>query len=184
MRLSLLFATLLTLVFSPVVAEETLALIKPDAVKQNKANEIIHLIRENGLEINQVKIIHMTPEEAGHFYKKHKDRPFFQELTDYMSSGPLIAMILESDNAISRYRELIGTTDPKEALPGTLRALYGTDRGENAVHGSESADAARDEIRYFFCENHKRATPAFKTQGQSKPKIASKIGSACFFMSK
>jgi nucleoside-diphosphate kinase len=130
--------------------ERTLALIKPDAVRRNLQGEIIQRIHKAGFKIVAVKTLRLTKEEAGGFYAVHRERPFFQELTDFMSSGKTFAMVLEGENAIVRWRETMGATDPKKAAPGTIRHDFGSSIGSNCTHGSDAPDTATFEISYFF----------------------------------
>ncbi|MBW2645881.1 MAG: nucleoside-diphosphate kinase [Deltaproteobacteria bacterium] len=130
--------------------ERTLSIIKPDAVANSHIGNIIKKFESNGLKIVALKMISMTKKEAQGFYAVHKDRPFFDSLTDFMSSGPAIPMILEGENAIAKNRELMGATDPKEAADGTIRRDFAIDKEKNAVHGSDSPESAAFEIGYFF----------------------------------
>lgn len=130
--------------------ERTLVLIKPDAVKKNVSGKIISRFEEEGFRIVALKKVKLTKEQAGQFYIVHKERPFYTELCDFMSSGPIVAMVLEGENAISRVRQILGATDPAKAEEGTLRRLYGSNVGENAVHGSDSVESANYEIPFFF----------------------------------
>ncbi|MEZ0323609.1 MAG: nucleoside-diphosphate kinase [Hydrogenothermaceae bacterium] len=130
--------------------ERTLVLIKPDAVKKNVAGKIISRFEDEGFKIVALKKVKLSKEEAGRFYIVHKDRPFYNELCEFMSSGPIVAMVLEGENAISRVRQIMGATDPSKAEEGTLRKLYGSNIGENAVHGSDSTESAAYEIPFFF----------------------------------
>lgn len=131
--------------------ERTLALIKPDAVRRNLQGEILERIHKAGFKIVAVKALRLTKEEAGGFYAVHRERPFFAELTDFMSSGKTFALVLEGENAITRWRETMGATDPKKAAPGTIRHDFGTSIGSNCTHGSDAPDTAAFEISYFFC---------------------------------
>ncbi len=132
--------------------ERTLAIIKPDAVSKKVVGKIIQRIEEEGIKIVAMKMIKMTKEQAKGFYHVHKEKPFFESLTDFMSSGPCIVMVLEGEDVIERYRRLMGETDSKKAKPGTIRREFGTDIEKNAVHGSDSKESADFEIRYFFSE--------------------------------
>ncbi len=125
-------------------------MIKPTAVAQKKAGKILDRILEEGYLIISLKMVHLCKRDAEEFYSIHKDRPFFAELTNYMSSGPIIAAILQKENAVEDYRTLIGTTNPADAAKGTIRKLYGTELGRNAVHGSDSDENAEVESRFFF----------------------------------
>lgn len=128
----------------------TFGIIKPDAVKNGYQGKIIDAILENGFGIRGMKLIHMTKGQAEGFYAVHKERPFFGELTDFMSSAPCIVLCLEKENAVPEWRGLMGATNPDEADEGTLRKMYANSLGENAVHGSDSDENAAIEIAYFF----------------------------------
>ncbi|WP_367172110.1 nucleoside-diphosphate kinase [Desulfurella sp.] len=130
--------------------EKTLSIIKPDAVKAGYSGKIIAMLEENGFEIKAMKKIRLTKKQAEGFYIVHKNRPFYDSLTTFMSSGNIIVMVLEKENAIADYRNLMGATDPAKAQPGTIRALYAKNIEENAVHGSDSKESADFEIPYFF----------------------------------
>ena len=130
--------------------ERTFAIIKPDAVSRNQQGEILVRIHKAGFTIVAIKSMRLTKEEAGGFYAVHKARPFFGELTDFMSSGKIIAMVLEAEGAITRWRDTMGATDPKKATPGTIRCDLGTSIGTNCTHGSDAPDTAAFEIAYFF----------------------------------
>jgi nucleoside-diphosphate kinase len=130
--------------------ERTFGIIKPDAVNRNITGKIISKIEENGFTIVAMKKLWLTKKQAGGFYAVHKDKPFFQSLTDYMSSGPCIAMVLEKDNAIAAWRKLMGATNPAQAAPGTIRKEYAVNLETNSVHGSDAAESAEFEIKYFF----------------------------------
>lgn len=132
--------------------EHTLALIKPDAVEVGLSGQIIEVIEHNGFEIAEIKKGQLTEEDAKAFYAAHKEKPFFGELVEYITSGPIIAMKLAGENAISDWRELMGATDPEKARIGTLRYMFGVDIGTNAVHGSDSAETAKTELEFFFPE--------------------------------
>lgn len=135
------------------MAERTLAIIKPDAVAACAAGEIIVQIQQAGFRIVGMKLIRMTAEQAATFYAVHRDRPFYAELVRFMSSGPVIPMVLEKDNAVADFRTLIGATDPAEAAEGTIRKRFARSKGENAIHGSDSIENARAEIAFFFAES-------------------------------
>jgi nucleoside-diphosphate kinase len=128
----------------------TFGIIKPDAVRGGKTGAIIQRITDGGFKLRAVKLIHMTLEEAEGFYAVHRERPFFPELTSFMSSGPCVVMALESEGAVKAWRDLMGATDPAKADEGTLRKEFGGSLGENAVHGSDSEENAAIEISYFF----------------------------------
>jgi nucleoside-diphosphate kinase len=130
--------------------ERTFAIIKPDAVKANQQGDILSRIHKAGFSIVAIKSMRLTKEEAGGFYAVHKARPFFGELTDFMSSGKIIAMVLEAESGISKWRDTMGATDPKKATPGTIRHDLGTSIGNNCTHGSDAPDTAAFEIGYFF----------------------------------
>jgi nucleoside-diphosphate kinase len=133
-----------------VALERTFAIIKPDAVKAGQQGEILSRIQKAGFKIVAVKTMRLTKDEAGGFYAVHKERPFFGELTDFMSSGKIIALVLEADNAIAKWRDTMGATDPKKAAPGTIRHDLGTSIGNNCSHGSDAPETAAFEIAYFF----------------------------------
>lgn len=130
--------------------ERTLSIIKPDAVTKNIIGEIYRMFEEANFKIIGAKMLHLTREEAEAFYEMHATRPFFKSLVSFMISGPIMIQVLEGDSVVLRYRELMGTTDPAEAAPGSIRALYADNIEANAVHGSDSLDAARREIAFFF----------------------------------
>ncbi len=130
--------------------ERTLSLIKPDAVARNLTGEILARIQRAGLGIAALKMTCMTPAQAEGFYAVHRERPFFDGLVTYMTSGPVVCAVLEGEDAIRRYRELMGATDPAQAAEGTLRRLYALDRERNAVHGSDAPETAAFEIGYCF----------------------------------
>jgi nucleoside-diphosphate kinase len=130
--------------------ERTLVIAKPDAVRKNVVGKIISRLEDEGFKLVALKKVKLTKEQAGQFYIVHKDRPFYGELCDFMSSGPIVPMVWEGENVIARVREIMGATDPSKAAEGTLRKLYGTNVGENAVHGSDSPESATYEIPFFF----------------------------------
>ncbi|MGD9211105.1 MAG: nucleoside-diphosphate kinase [Desulfobacteraceae bacterium] len=130
--------------------ERTLSIIKPDGVSRGLMGEVIQRLEAAKLNIVAMKMIHMTKQQAEGFYAVHKERPFFGSLTDFMSSGPCLVMILEGENAISRYRELMGATNYKEAAEGTIRHAFATDIEKNVVHGSDAPETAAFEMGYFF----------------------------------
>jgi nucleoside-diphosphate kinase len=130
--------------------ERTLSIIKPDAVEKHKVGAIIERLEAEGFKICAMKRIHLTLAEARGFYAVHRERSFFGELTKFMSRSPIVVMVLERDDAIQKYRDVIGATDPAKAAHGTLRKLFGTDVGENALHGSDSPETAHTEVSYFF----------------------------------
>jgi nucleoside-diphosphate kinase len=130
--------------------ERTFAIIKPDAVAAAQQGEILSRIYNAGFKVVAVKSMRLTKEEAGGFYAVHRARPFFAELTDFMSSGKIIALVLEAEGAILKWRDTMGATDPKKAAPGTIRHDLGTSIGNNCTHGSDAPDTAAFEIGYFF----------------------------------
>ncbi len=130
--------------------ERTLAIIKPDAVARGLEKEILARIRRDGFKIVAQKTLKLSQEEAEGFYAVHRGKPFFGPLTDFMSSGPVVVMVLEGDGAIARWREVMGATDPAQAAPGTLRKQFGTNIQNNCTHGSDSPETAAFEIGYFF----------------------------------
>ncbi|MBL7175697.1 MAG: nucleoside-diphosphate kinase [Desulfobacteraceae bacterium] len=132
--------------------ERTLSIIKPDGVLKNLIGEVIKRIEDAGLKILAIKMMHMTKIQAKGFYKVHEGKSFFESVTDFMSSGPCVVMVLEGKDAINRYRTLMGATDYKEAKEGTIRREFATDIEKNIVHGSDSEDTAKFEIAYFFSE--------------------------------
>jgi len=134
---------------------KTLTMIKPTAYKNNCAGKIIEKIYEGGFHIAAMKITKLSKEDAQKFYEVHAGRPFYDELVDFMSSGPIIAAILEKENAVEDYRTLIGATNPAEAAEGTVRKMCGTNIGENAVHGSDSDENAEIEANFFFAGREK-----------------------------
>jgi len=132
--------------------ERTLSIIKPDAIAKNVVGDIVRRFEENGLAIIATRRIHLTAEQAGRFYAVHKDRPFFGPLCAFMSSGPVLAMVLEGKNAVRLNRQLMGATNPKEADAGTIRADHADSIDANAVHGSDSVENAATEISFFFAD--------------------------------
>ncbi len=130
----------------------TFTMIKPKAVENGHIGNILAKIIEGGFKIKAMKYLRLTKEQAMSFYAVHKERPFYNELTDFMSSGPIVAAILEKDNAVEDYRKLIGATNPAEAAEGTIRKLYATDIQANAVHGSDSDENAQIESNFFFSQ--------------------------------
>ncbi len=130
--------------------QRTLSIIKPDGVSRNLIGEVVLRLEKAGLNIIAMKMLHMTRTQAEGFYAVHKERPFFSSLTEFMSSGPVVVMVLEAENAIARYRELMGATNFKDAAEGTIRRLFATDIEKNVVHGSDSPETAAFEIGYFF----------------------------------
>ena len=130
--------------------ETTLAIVKPDGVSRGLVGEVLKRIENAELKIAAMKMIHMTTPQAQGFYAVPKERPFFESLTDFMTSGPVVVMVLEGDNVIARYRELMGATDYREAAEGTIRKDFATDIEKNVVHGSDAPETAAFEINYFF----------------------------------
>tara|TARA_B110000438_G_C15575274_1_gene547179 strand:+ start:332 stop:736 length:405 start_codon:yes stop_codon:yes gene_type:complete len=132
------------------MSEQTLSIIKPDAVERNLENEIKNFFQKNGIKIVKSKKVKVTKEEASEFYKVHESKPFYGELCNYLSSGPIVAMVLEGDSVVTKNRELMGATDPLKAEEGTLRKKYGISIDKNSVHGSDSVENAKKEIDFFF----------------------------------
>ena len=130
--------------------ERTLSMIKPDAVKNNHIGEIYHRFERNGLTVVAAKMLHLTRERAGEFYAVHEGRPFYDELVEFMSSGPIMVQVLEGESVVDQHRLLMGATNPAEAAPGTLRAEFAESIGNNAVHGSDALETAVEEISFFF----------------------------------
>tara|TARA_B100001057_G_scaffold474490_1_gene540132 strand:- start:2809 stop:3219 length:411 start_codon:yes stop_codon:yes gene_type:complete len=130
--------------------EQTLSIIKPDAVERNLTEEIKNFFKKNKLSIKESKKIHITKDEASEFYKIHQSKPFYNDLCNYLSSGPIVIMILEGENAVLANRKLMGATNPKEADENTIRKLYGISIDKNSVHGSDSIENAKKEIEFFF----------------------------------
>lgn len=130
--------------------EHTLSIIKPDAVAKNHIGDIISRFEKGGLRVIAAKMIHLTQEQAGDFYAVHQGRPFYNDLVQFMTSGPVLVMVLEGENAIAKNREIMGATDPKKAAAGTIRADFAASIDENAVHGSDAPDTALVEIESFF----------------------------------
>ena len=133
--------------------ERTFSIIKPDAVRRNLTGKINTMLEEAGFKIVAQKMLHMSLEKAQGFYIVHKERPFFADLTEYMSSGSVVVQVLEKENAVEDYRKIMGATDPKKADSNTIRSRYGLSVGENSVHGSDSLENAKIEINYFFTED-------------------------------
>ncbi len=130
--------------------EKTLSIIKPDGVEKNIIGEVLKRFEEKSLRIAGLKKIRLTKQDAQNFYIVHKERPFYDSLTDFMSEGPIVVIVIEGEKAISRVREIMGATNPKDALPGTIRADFASDIEHNIVHGSDSATSASYEIPFFF----------------------------------
>ena len=130
--------------------ERTLSIIKPDAVEKHKIGGILAMIEESGLVIRAMRMVRLSRPQAESFYAVHKERPFFGELVEFMTRGPVVVAALEGEDAVTRYRELMGATDPAKADEGTIRKAYGSNVGENACHGSDSLENARKEVSFFF----------------------------------
>ncbi len=135
-----------------MAVERTISIIKPDAVAKNVIGDIYNRFEKAGLRIVAARMLHLSREQAGEFYAVHKERPFYGELVDFMTSGPVMVQILEGEDAIAKNRELMGATNPKEAAPGTIRADHAKTVDENAVHGSDGPDTAAVEMAFFFPE--------------------------------
>jgi len=136
-----------------MAVERTLAILKPDCVRKNLIGDVVKRIQEAGFKVCAMKMVRLSLREAEGFYAVHKERPFFGELTAFMSSGPCVPIVLEKENAVADYRELIGATNPEEAAEGTIRKLYADNVGENCVHGSDSVENGKLEANYFFPEH-------------------------------
>lgn len=136
-----------------MAVERTLSIIKPDAVAKNVIGEIIARFEKANLQVVAAKMLHLSREQAEGFYAEHKERPFFGDLVDFMTSGPVVVQVLEGENAISQNRDLMGATNPKEAAAGTIRADFANSIDANAVHGSDSAASAEREVAYFFSDD-------------------------------
>ena len=132
--------------------EQTLSIIKPDGVKRNLVGEILGRFEQKGLRIVATRMLHLSKREAEGFYAVHRERPFFEELTTFMSSGPVVVSVLEGENAVAYHREIMGATNPAEAAEGTIRKDFAQSIGENTVHGSDSLENAAIEIAYFFAQ--------------------------------
>ncbi len=136
-----------------MATERTFSIIKPDATKRNITGKIIDRLEEAGLRVVASKRIHMTREQAEGFYAVHKERPFFNDLCTFMTSGPVVVQVLEGDNAIAKNREVMGATNPADAAPGTIRADFAESIEANSVHGSDGPDTAAQEIKFFFSDD-------------------------------
>ncbi len=132
--------------------QRTFSIVKPDAVQRNQQGAILKIIQDAGLKIVAMKMIHMTKEQAEGFYAVHRDKPFFDSLTDFMCSGPVVVSVLEGEDVISRYRQVMGATNPADADEGTIRKAFALDIERNSVHGSDSSETAAVEISYFFSQ--------------------------------
>jgi nucleoside-diphosphate kinase len=137
----------------PMAIERTFSILKPDATERNLTGAINALIEKAGLRIVAQKRIRISRQQAEKFYSVHRERPFFSELVDFMISGPVVVQVLEGDNAIAKYRDVMGATDPAKAAPGTIRKTHARSIGENSVHGSDAPETAVREIAQFFSEN-------------------------------
>jgi len=135
-----------------MAVERTISIIKPDAVAKNVIGDIYNRFEKGGLRIVAARMLHLSREQAGEFYAVHKERPFYNDLVDFMTSGPVVVQILEGEDAIAKNRELMGATNPQEAAPGTIRADHAKTVDENAVHGSDGPDTAAVEMAFFFPE--------------------------------
>lgn len=133
--------------------ERTFSIVKPDGVEKNLIGEVYSRFEKAGLRIVAARMLHLTREQAEGFYAVHKERPFYNDLVDYMTSGPVVVQALEGENAIAKNREIMGATNPAEAEPGTIRADFATSIEENVVHGSDGPDTAREEISFFFSDD-------------------------------
>jgi nucleoside-diphosphate kinase len=138
---------------NPMAIERTFSIIKPDATARNLTGAINAMIEGEGLRIIAQRRTRITREQAETFYAVHRERPFFRELVEFMTSGPVVVQVLEGENAIARYREIMGATDPAKAAPGTIRKLHAKSLGENSVHGSDAPETAQQEIAQFFSGN-------------------------------
>ncbi len=134
------------------MVERTYTMIKPECVENKHIGEVISRIEQGGFRIRAMKMVHLTKQEAQAFYAVHKERPFYNDLTDFMSSGPIVAMVLEKENCIKDYRDFIGSTNPAEAAEGTIRRDFGADIQCNCVHASDSPENAEKEIHFFFAD--------------------------------
>ena len=135
-----------------MAVERTISIIKPDAVAKNVIGDIYNRFEKAGLRVVAARMIHLSREQAGEFYAVHKERPFYNDLVDFMTSGPVMVQVLEGEDAIAKNRELMGATNPQQAAPGTIRADHAKTVDENAVHGSDGPDTAQVEIAFFFPE--------------------------------
>lgn len=135
---------------APAPTEHTLSIIKPDAVAANHVGGIVARLEKAGLRVGAIKMTKLTKHQAEEFYSVHRERPFFDGLTTFMSSGPIVVMVLEGENAIKKNREVMGATDPSKAAPGTIRAEFAASVQNNAVHGSDAPETAKEEIAFFF----------------------------------
>jgi nucleoside-diphosphate kinase len=136
-----------------MATERTISIIKPDGVQKNIIGEIYRRFEAAGLEIVAARMLHLTKAQAGEFYAVHRERPFYNDLIEYMTSGPVMVQVLEGEDAVARNREIMGATDPAKAAPGTIRADFAASIEENVVHGSDGPDTARQEIAFFFSDD-------------------------------
>jgi nucleoside-diphosphate kinase len=132
--------------------ERTLSIIKPDGVARNAIGQVVAILEKAELRVVAMKMLHLSPEQGGRFYAVHAERPFFNDLKSFISSGPIVAMVLEGEGAIAKNREVMGATDPAKAAEGTIRKDFAKSIGENSVHGSDAPETARQEIAYWFAE--------------------------------
>lgn len=133
--------------------ERTFSIIKPDAVERNLVGKILAHIEDAGLKVLGTRMVHLSKEQAGEFYAVHKERPFYNDLVEFMTSGPVVVSVLEGENAVAKYREIMGATNPADADEGTIRKLYAKSIDANSVHGSDSLENAKIEINFFFDDN-------------------------------
>ncbi|MDH2997974.1 nucleoside-diphosphate kinase [Pasteurellaceae bacterium LFhippo2] len=133
--------------------QQTLAIIKPDATERNLIGEILACIEKNGLKVKALKMVHLTTDQAEGFYAEHKGKDFLPPLVEFMTSAPIVVAVLEGENAVAHYRELMGATNPEQRKAGSIRKMYGLSLRENSVHGSDSEESAKREIAYFFTPN-------------------------------
>jgi nucleoside-diphosphate kinase len=133
--------------------ERTLSIVKPDGVEKNLIGEVYRRFEQAGLEVVAARMMQLTQSQAEGFYAVHRERPFYRDLVRYMTSGPVMVQVLEGENAVARHRDIMGATDPKKAAPGTIRADLAASIEQNVVHGSDAADTAAREIRYFFADS-------------------------------
>ena len=136
-----------------MAVQRTFSIIKPDATKRNLTGKVNAMIEDAGLRIVAQKRLHLTKEQAGEFYGVHKERPFYDDLVAFMTSGPVVVQVLEGENAIARYREVMGATNPKDAEAGTIRATFAESIDANTVHGSDAPETAAEEIKFFFSDD-------------------------------
>jgi len=136
-----------------MATERTISIIKPDGVQKNIIGEIYRRFESAGLQIVAARMLHLTREQAGEFYAVHRERPFYRDLVNYMTSGPVMVQVLEGENAIEKNREIMGATDPAKADPGTIRADFASSIEENVVHGSDGPQTARQEMAFFFSDD-------------------------------